>query len=449
MPSKYRTPMCVSIFLLICSTGIAIADEPVASRIVNGTMQFYYSLHEAIIDANGSSPEAPDEIALLSDITVYAPLIIEDNQHIRLTAAGDNRTIMRGMDFLDYPVIWVRGENSSLTLGSESSGIYELVIDGGFSHGIEAHSPLVALNGPDSLLVMHDNVFLQNNNNSGSGLAPATYYQNGGAVYIRTFQDNFNRPAEFIMRGGTIRGNVNNIQNPYPYGGGVFVHSGIFTMEGGSIMDNSALHYGGGVYITNRGIFRKTGGIIYGINAPEAYRNTASIYQGLKPYGHAVLVGDIGTSLFRFRNDTIGENENLTFTSTYAGEGFFGSSENWHDQYTVLRHNFLIAGVIVLTAAWVFIIIRKRTGAAVMRKPAEEGAVLTQGEIAAQPNPALTGIHFSPREKEVLDLLLKGLSFRDISNELHLSISGVKHHSQNIYRKLGIQSRTELLVKYK
>ena len=441
------------ILLILISQGLGAEEGiPAAGRIVNGTIFFYNSLHEAIADANGTSPEAPDEITLLSDITVYAPIIIEDNQHIALIAGGGDRTIMRGADFLEYPVIWIRGENSSLTLGSAgggtglevqgtASGIYELVIDGGFSHGIEAHSPLVAINGPDSSLIMHDNVFLQNNFNSGPGLAPGSYFNNGAGVYLRTSQDNLSRPVQFIMKGGTIRGNTNNVQHTLSYGGGVRVSSGIFTMEGGKIMGNSANIQGGGVDITNSAVFKKTGGIIYGINAAEDQRNIAVYFQGANPRGHAIMIGDIGSSVFRFRNDTVGENETLTFTGLPTGDGFFGRGEKWQDRYTALRRNLFAAGVLLVMAAGVFIFVFMRKRAA--------AAVTAQGETAVQNKQALTDIHFSPREKEVLDLLLKGLSFRDISNELHLSISGVKHHSQHIYRKLGIQSRTELLVKFK
>ena len=445
------------ILLVILIPVIAFTNEPVASTNVGGVIYYYETLHEAIeaVPAELYTSDSPFEITLLRDITVHAPLIIEDNQHIQIVTANANRTIMRGADFLEYPVIWIRGENSSLTLGSAvggtgletqgtASGIYELVIDGGVSHGIEAHSPLVAINGPDSRLIMHDQVFLQNNFNAGLGLSPASYYQNGGAVFIRTNLDDFNRPAEFIMKGGSIRSNVNNIQNPYPYGGGVFVNSGIFTMEGGRIMDNSALHYGGGVYITNRGIFRKTGGIIYGNNASEAYRNIAAIYQGLKPFGHAVLTGDIGTSLFRFRNDTIGENEALTFTSTYSGEGIFGKGEKWHDQYTALRRNLLIAAIAVLVLGSLVIIFlrRKAQARALLKKDLPEPKVKSPALIEAE-------TQLTEREKDVFYLLLSGKAAKEISRDLNLSLSSVNTHSERIYRKLNVHSRAELMVKYR
>jgi DNA-binding CsgD family transcriptional regulator len=56
--------------------------------------------------------------------------------------------------------------------------------------------------------------------------------------------------------------------------------------------------------------------------------------------------------------------------------------------------------------------------------------------------------HLTPRELEIFKLLLTGLSTKQIAGELTLSEPGANFHIKNLYRKLGIQSRTELLVKY-
>lgn len=47
------------------------------------------------------------------------------------------------------------------------------------------------------------------------------------------------------------------------------------------------------------------------------------------------------------------------------------------------------------------------------------------------------------REKEVLNLLLKGKSNKEISTITHISTDTVKTHLQNIYRKFGVKSRLE------
>jgi DNA-binding CsgD family transcriptional regulator len=51
----------------------------------------------------------------------------------------------------------------------------------------------------------------------------------------------------------------------------------------------------------------------------------------------------------------------------------------------------------------------------------------------------------SPRELEVVDLVLRGRSNRRIADELFISLSTVKSHLYSVYRKLSIQSRLELV----
>ena len=55
-------------------------------------------------------------------------------------------------------------------------------------------------------------------------------------------------------------------------------------------------------------------------------------------------------------------------------------------------------------------------------------------------------ISFTEREKEVLSLLLKGKSNKEISNLTFVSTETIKTHLQNIYRKLGVKSRLEAVA---
>ena len=89
-----------------------------------------------------------------------------------------------------------------------------------------------------------------------------------------------------------------------------------------------------------------------------------------------------------------------------------------------------------------------------VRKTAEGEAVFTAtlaglvlGEYRRMANnpasvddsPALT-----PREAEVLRLVAKGLSYRDIAELLFVSHRTVQNHVQNVLRKLQLSSRHEL-----
>jgi DNA-binding CsgD family transcriptional regulator len=403
---------------------------------------YYDSLHEAVYAANGTSVDLPDEITLLADVVLDEPLIIDDGVHIRLVVDG-NRTIWKSGNLIDYPVFWVRGDGASLTLGKPDMG-HELIIDGGYlnSQPVQAHAPLIALNGPGAKLIMYDKVALQNNYNS--AVLPATsFYQHGSGVFIRTLGDLADRQAEFIMRGGTIRGNINNTQSPIPFGGGVLnYYYGIFTMEGGVIMNNTA-HQGGGYYTSGLGSFRKTGGIIYGANAPAVMRNTATVGLGVrKCYGHSVAMGFVVHLLWRFRADTVGESDSLSYIGNAMARGTFGRGEKWDTPDKVFWR--LLAGITIpFIAVVVFaIIVLRRSYLKKLNKIIQE-AVDTTPEID------LTNMGLSDGEKDICELLLSNRPLKEIAPILKLSYQGANHRAQKLYKKLGIENRTELLVRVK
>ncbi len=53
----------------------------------------------------------------------------------------------------------------------------------------------------------------------------------------------------------------------------------------------------------------------------------------------------------------------------------------------------------------------------------------------------------SKRESEVLELMVKGMSNKEIADSLYLSIHTVKTHMQNIFKKFNAKNRTELSYK--
>ncbi len=54
--------------------------------------------------------------------------------------------------------------------------------------------------------------------------------------------------------------------------------------------------------------------------------------------------------------------------------------------------------------------------------------------------------NLTKREKEVYELLCKGLLDREISELLQLSLETIKKHNKNIYLKLGVRNRTEAVI---
>ena len=53
----------------------------------------------------------------------------------------------------------------------------------------------------------------------------------------------------------------------------------------------------------------------------------------------------------------------------------------------------------------------------------------------------------SNRENEILQLLAKGLLYKEIANQLNISVSTVRQHIHHIYEKLHVQNRTEAINK--
>lgn len=53
----------------------------------------------------------------------------------------------------------------------------------------------------------------------------------------------------------------------------------------------------------------------------------------------------------------------------------------------------------------------------------------------------------TPREKQVTNELLKGLSYKEIGNVLGISSTTVNDHLKNIYPKIGVRTKAELIRK--
>ncbi|MHB8927550.1 MAG: response regulator [Bacillota bacterium] len=85
---------------------------------------------------------------------------------------------------------------------------------------------------------------------------------------------------------------------------------------------------------------------------------------------------------------------------------------------------------------------------AMARKLIEGFANLSRARDA-QPGaaPAADGNELTPREKDVLELLVKGESNREIAQHLYLSDKTVKQHMTKILRKLGVRSRSQAIIR--
>lgn len=58
-------------------------------------------------------------------------------------------------------------------------------------------------------------------------------------------------------------------------------------------------------------------------------------------------------------------------------------------------------------------------------------------------------LNFSNTEKNIVDLILKDYSNKEIASTIYLSQNTIKFHIKNIFSKLNINSRKELISLFK
>jgi hypothetical protein len=213
---------------------------------------------------------------------------------------------------------------ASTTAASSGGGVYvasngSFTMNGGEIAGNTAYSYSYSSYSRGGGVYVYSGTFTMNGGEIAGNTADAasvdTDYHStahGGGVYVAS--------GIFTMSGGKIAGNTTTAaaSSSNSSGGGVYVAggnyvSGTFTMSGGEIAGNTASSYGGGVYVSNEGMFTFTksgGGTIYGVNAEATIRNTANS-------GWAVYV-----SSSQKRDTTVGPDVDLDSSQDGAAGGW-------------------------------------------------------------------------------------------------------------------------------
>lgn len=90
----------------------------------------------------------------------------------------------------------------------------------------------------------------------------------------------------------------------------------------------------------------------------------------------------------------------------------------------------------------------KRTWQKLIAKLDQQSQVISQLDVGSGNKDSLRSI-LSDKELEIITLLSSGLSNKDISDLLDISVGTVKWHLSNLYRKMSVSSRTEAVFEAK
>ena len=74
----------------------------------------------------------------------------------------------------------------------------------------------------------------------------------------------------------------------------------------------------------------------------------------------------------------------------------------------------------------------------------EEQVAATPAEAAA--DDVLGDVGLTPRESAIVSLIVEGMSNREISEDLGLSVNSVKTYIRSAYRKMGVERRTQAVL---
>lgn len=116
------------------------------------------------------------------------------------------------------------------------------------------------------------------------------------------------------------------------------------------------------------------------------------------------------------------------------------ASENADDLMKALKagaRGYVLKGV---SAKELIIAIRMVAGGGTYISPELAGMLLVELSGTNQPDPFSD---LTEREREILELVSKGFTNREIGEEIHLAEKTVKHYMTNILQKLHVRSRVE------
>lgn len=194
---------------------------------------------------------------------------------------------------------------------------------------------------------------------------------------------------------------------------------------------------------------RKTGNIKYELYLEEIMKN---VFSSTKDYKNAFYHQQKCDSLFSLYNSNINSSKvELLEQQLKAQEYNYGLQKK---QFVLL--SFVVFALLLLLLLFITYKLYKNT--TLKNKLIIEENERIQNEIKyhlqlteqtqTSGKSKLDGFHFTERQLQIIELIKKGKSNREISADLFISENTVKYHLKIIYSVLNIKQRNELLILY-
>lgn len=202
-----------------------------------------------------------------------------------------------------------------------------------------------------------------------------------------------------------------------------------------------------GIVEDNRGLredLQEMIGTASGLRLVCAYSNAEDAIKGLAKHAPDVVLMDIhlpfrsGIECTRRLKDQRPELQVLILTVYEDNESIFDALKAGASGYLLKRSS---PAEIIAAIRDVFV-----GGAPMSSQIARQ---LVKSFQTPEPTLEPVGEPLSERESEVLGLITKGYSSKEIADKMHVSINTVKTHLRHIYHKLHVRSRSEILLRFR
>jgi DNA-binding CsgD family transcriptional regulator len=174
-------------------------------------------------------------------------------------------------------------------------------------------------------------------------------------------------------------------------------------------------------------------------NSPEAVAPHGQALSGAVDSVMARTLAGAGRTWLRVLADHIDADEVTTAARALAHVGLTSDATRLAGQAALQTPDGRVSGAMLQLARD----LKLSTGAFETLSETTDMEPVSGG--AAAPRQPSAGSPLSDREREVAELLLLGMPYRDIGSQLFISAKTVEHHVARIRRRLGAGSRSEML----